>query len=916
MRQKFPLYILLSVLLISTGFSRNYPVEVASTSLLNSLMSKLYQDDTIRKVGADSLLLDIADTLVVVSDTSETFLEFPAFSQARDSVIEDFRGGKKMFYYYGDVKVTYGKMSLAADYMEYDYDQQIVFAKGLPDTNGIVQQHPVMNDKGKEYKMEEVIYNFKTEKARIKNMITTENDGAILFGENLKMMPDKSINMTQGRYTVCDHDHPHYYLRLTAAKIVTEPKQRTVFGPAFIVVEDVPLFPLVLPFGFIPDMPERAGGLLMPTFGEERSRGFYMRELGYYFVLGDYFDVSLTSNIYTLGSWGVDVNSRYKLRYKFNGSFNLTYSVNQTGERGDPDFLLSKDFVLRWSHSQDAKARPGTNFSANVNFSSPSGNRFNNNHSISQAMNNSTSSNITYSKTWTKMNLSLNVLHSQNSRDSSYSITLPNITFNLNRFYPFKKKDRVGKERFYEQISFGYSTTFKNSVNFKVRDFVLGKDEDYQNIMMNREEIMDILLGEKLSTGMNHNFQIGLPQFTLLKYFNFSPSINYGMNWYFQDKEAFWNEDKSMVEYIKSNQFSTFGAYQTLSGSVSMSTRMYGMYEFGKNSPIERMRHMLSPSVSFSFSPSLSGRWNGWEEFEYTDKEGHKQTQIYNRYAVPGGMNSPPSMYSNSANMTFELKNSFEGKVKDKSDTTGTGSKMVKLIDQLNFRSGYDFMKERNKMSDIGVTINTNLFQKLNVSGNMNFSPYALDEKGSLTDDFLLKTGGGLARMTNASVSFSYAFSGKGTLDGNDGANDKNVNKALTGDYYNRTYYHPVTGEYIPGGWVYYSNPNVPWSVNFAYQYSYSKTGLTANHVQTLSINGQAKITKDLDIRLDTGIDLMKMKLTTTRMSATYDLHCFSISFSWTPSGQYQSWSFRIAAKASELADLLKFKKESSYWDN
>ena len=375
-------------------------------------------------------------------------LDAPAFTTAKDSIIEDFSNGKKIIYYYGDVSVTYGNMKLTADYMEYDLDSGTLYARGTKDTTGVINGKPVMEQGGKSYSMEEVRYNFNTMKARITNMVTQEQDG-ILHGKNIKMMPDRSINITKGRYTVCDCEEPHYYLHLSAAKVMTRPSQKTVFGPAWPVIEGVPMFPVVLPFGFIPKRPDRATGILFPTFGEEASRGFYLRDLGMYFVIGDYFDIAMTGDIYTLGSWAVDVNSRYKVNYKCNGSFSLTYSNDQAGEKGSADFFQTRNFAIKWNHSQDPKARPGTSFSASVNFSSPSNSRYNSTN-VQEALQNQISSSISYSKNWNgKMNLSLNMLHNQNSRDSSYSFTLPNVTFSINRFYPFKQKNRVGKEKWY-----------------------------------------------------------------------------------------------------------------------------------------------------------------------------------------------------------------------------------------------------------------------------------------------------------------------------------------------------------------------------------------------------------------------------------------------------------------------------------
>ena len=309
--------------------------------------------DSIHK--ADSI--HRADSLALMDKSS---LDAPAFTAARDSIIEDFSNGQQKIYYYGDVTVTYGNMKMTADYMEYDLKTGILYARGTTDTTGTTVGKPVMEQGGKSYSMDEVRYNFNTQKARITNMVTQEQDG-ILHGKNIKMMPDRSINITHGKYTVCDCEEPHYYLHLTAAKVMTKPSQMTVFGPAYPVIADVPL-PIGLPFGFIPKRPDRATGILFPTFGEESSRGFYLRDLGMYFVIGDYFDIALTGDIYTLGSWAVDVNSRYKVNYKCNGNFSLTYSNDQVGEKGSSDFFQTRNFGVRWSHSQDAKARPGTTF--------------------------------------------------------------------------------------------------------------------------------------------------------------------------------------------------------------------------------------------------------------------------------------------------------------------------------------------------------------------------------------------------------------------------------------------------------------------------------------------------------------------------------------------------------------------------
>ncbi|MEG2779491.1 MAG: putative LPS assembly protein LptD, partial [Bacteroidales bacterium] len=842
-------------------------------------------------------------------------LEFPVFSTARDSIVEDFSNGKKMIYYYGDVNVTYDNMEMKADYMAYDMDAKTVFAKGLPDSTGTIAGKPVMKEGQGSYEMESVYYNFGSRKAKIRNMITQEGDG-FLHGEFLKKMPDNSINISKGKYTTCDCEHPHYYLKMTAAKVINEPGggQKTVFGPAFVVVEDVPT-PFALPFGFVPKFGSRSSGVLIPSYGEEVSRGFFLRGLGYYFVFGDHFDVAATADIYTMGSWGLQLNSRYNKRYKYNGNLALTYSVDQTGEKNSPDFFQTKNFALQWSHSQDPKSRPGTTFRASVNFSSPSNNKYNSTD-INNALQNQISSSISYGKTWagTPFSLSVNALHSQSSRDSSYSITFPNLTFTVNRIYPFKRKERVGKEKFYESFAFNYNTTLENRISFKSKET---SEPDFL---------------KKMKNGMKHNFSISLPSFTLAKYIQASPSISYGMNWYFSDSKKIFNEEQQKIETIYSDPFSTFGITQDFSAGISFSTRLYGTFNFGKKRKIEAIRHMVTPSISFSAQPEMGTKGNGYQSLSYIDVNGIQHVVPYNKY--DGQIYSPPGR-GKSANMSFSIGNNIEAKVRDLKDTTGKGTKKLKLIDQLSIGGSYNFLADSMNLSNISINMNTTVFGKMGLSANATLDPYAINKYGTRIKTFNIVQEGGfkLARLTNASASISYSFSGEGKSrlgsnykmegNGNQPKSPDKVEKSQA-ESYQKMYYHPITGEYIPGGWVYYMDPNVPWSINFNYSYTYSRSYQYANeqlqvkhsHMQTLGISGQLKLTKQLNFNLNTGFDLTKMKLTTTQLSASYDLHCFLISVSWIPNGQWESWSFRINAKASALADLLQFKKNASYWDN
>ncbi len=948
-RKIFQYLTVLALVLAAPCLSRAQVQSLPDTTLKGLNIPPAQLDSLAR---ADSLKSAQSDSLNMLQKSS---LERPAFSTAKDSIITDFREGRRMIYYYGGATVTYQNMKLTADYLEYDMLTNIVYARGQMDpATGEMTGLPEMTEGGQTYKMDELRYNFTTQKARITNMVTKESDG-LLQGKKIKMMPDKSINLRDGIYTVCDLEEPHYYLKLSMAKVVTKPSQKTVFGPAWPVVAGVPV-PIGLPFGFVPKKPTRATGLLMPTFGEEQARGFFMRDAGMYFVFGDYFDLSVTGDYYTLGSWAVDINSRYKVNYKFNGNFALTYSNDQAGEKGSKDFVQSRNFGVKWSHSQDSKAHPGTSFTASVSFSSPSNNRYNAT-SVQQAQQNQIGSSVSYSHNWNgKFSLSVNAIHNQNSRDSSYSFTLPNITFTVNRFYPFKQKVRVGKEKFYEKISFGYNTSFQNRVAFKLselQDYVMDGDEYTYETDKNGNQHRVKAFGdslatkalEKMTNGMAHNFQIGLPSFTLFKYINVSPSVSYGMNWMFSKGQQYLEnelDDDGAPIIVKDKEgndviaqkvitdpgraFNAFGVTHTYSGSMSLSTRIYGMFNFGKHRKVQAIRHVISPSISLSFSPEKGTSFNGWRTMDaYYDKRGsyHAET-MYNIYSVSKHNSVSAPGRGKSGTMSISIGNNLEAKVRDLKDTTGTGSKKVKLLDQLNINTSYNFLADSMRMQNVGVSASTNLFNKVNISGNMNFDPYAIDGQGRRINKLNVLATGVPLRLTNASVSASFSINGKGAIDGNDGS--KAGGGKSEANTYQRIYYHPITGEYIPGGYVYYMNPNSPWSLNFSYSFNYSKSysymsatqELVTNNkfTQTLNISGNVKLTPRMSIQATTGFDFMAMKVTSTQISATYDLHCFNIAISWVPMGMYKSYSFRIAANAAALADLLRFKKSESYMDN
>ena len=395
------------------------------------------------------------------------------------------------------------------------------------------------------------------------------------------------------------------------------------------------------------------------------------------------------------------------------------------------------------------------------------------------------------------------------------------------------------------------------------------------------------------------------------------------MDWFFRKTEKQYNPDTQKVEDIKGKAFGAFGATHNYSGSISMSTRIYGMFNFGKHRRLQAIRHVVSPSISASFSPEKGTHFNGYRTLTYVDKDGNTKTQEYNIWA--GNIGSIPGK-GKTASLSFSLGNNFEAKVRDIRDTTGTGSKKIKLIDNLSLSTGYNFLAEKFKMSNLNVNMSTSVLGKVGINASAQFDPYAMEvDKQKKTvarvDKFAITQGQGLARLNNASISLNYSISGDGKINGNDGTKQSGQTPA---DHYTRIYYHPITGEYIPGGYLYYMNPNAPWSLSFNYNfrytrnYQYTNEEMTKvhNYTQTLGLNASLKLTQSFAMQFTTSFDLMALQMTATQITATYDLHCFNINVSWVPNGMYEHWSFRIQANAAALADLLKFKKSSSYMDN
>jgi hypothetical protein len=837
--------------------------------------------------------------------TKKSAFQDPISYYAKDSLTYYFSDADTTLHLYGEANVKSLDMEMTAGYIEGSKKTGIIFGRGYSDSTGTLLQKPVFKNGGEQFEMETVKYNFVTRKARIINVSTHQGDG-LLYGDISKRMPDNSTFIKGAKYTTCDAPEPHFYMRMTRGKIVDKPSKYIYFGPSYLVVEDVP-FPLIIPFGFFPQQSGRSSGIRMPSYGEEVSRGFFLRNLGYYFAIGEHMDLDLSGDYYTLGSWAARAASRYTRRYKFDGSFNMQYAFNTTGEKGSADYSSATTFSVQWSHRQSPKARPGTNFSANVHFASANNNLYNNDasHNPYQNIQNTISSSISYSRSWqgSPFNLSINANHSQNMRDSTYAVTVPNITFSMSRIYPFARKERVGKKALYEDISLTYGVTFDNKVNFKSTEL---KNPNFM---------------KKVNNGMNHNINLGLPNVPILRYINLSPSVRYGTKWYFKSIEKHWDSIARRVITDTAAAFSKLGTVHEYAFSASLNTQIYGLVKFKKGSRIEAIRHVVKPSIGLSYNPDLKKPFNGYRKVQRDTLGNMEEYNIYQ--GQPYGY--PSQQESGSIN--FSLGNNLEMKVSNKNDTTG--AKKVPLLNTFDISASYNMLADSMNLSNISFSGTTNLPGQTALSFRFTLDPYSISERGTRINKYYWKEkkGFSIGRLTDFSLSFGYSFNGgKKDSDSNTARNsntasqnnDRNNRDDGHGHDHDHDHSNKILNPFV------YEPFSVPWNVSFNYSYTYSKrynyTGgklfTNHNHMQTLGFNGSISPTKNWDISINSGWDFKAMKLTMTQISIVRKLHCFDFSFNWTPMGRYQSWSFRIGIRSSMLSDVLKYEKQSSYFDN
>ena len=836
-------------------------------------------------------MLQVADT---VRRAKKAGLDKPISGKASDSLYYDLRN--KMVYIYEQGDVSYGDMNLKADFMNINLDNKNIYAYGKADTvdGAPVMTRPVFTQGTTTLNMDTITYNIESQRAKIKSIATQQGDGW-LVGTSVKKMEDNTINIEGGMYTTCDQtDHPHFYLAMTKAKVI--PGKKAITGPAYLVMEDVPIYFLGVPEGFFPLNTGPKSGILMPTYGEEATRGFYIRGLGYYFTLSEHMDLALTGGIYTLGSWEANVRSRYIKRYKYSGNLNFDFSSVKSGDKGDADYIKQNTFKLQWTHSQDAKANPGSTFSASVNLASSGYSKYSAN-TLNDMLSTQTNSSISYSKNWagTPFSLSMNMAVSQNSQTKAISVTLPTVSFNVSRFYPFKRAVKIGKDRWYEKISMSYSGKLTNSVSATESD------------IFSRQTL------DNMRNGVQHTIPVQA-SFNVFNYINITPSFNYNERWYFKKVDRQWNPTTNMAEELDPE----YGFYRLYdyTTALSFSTTLYGMWQVRekyKNFKLQAIRHTFSPSISFSYAPDFSNQKYGYFKTVQSDSTG--RTTVYSPFA--DNAYGTPSQGRSMA-MSFSLSQSLEAKVLSKRDSTGI--KKISLIDDFSISGSYNFLADSMKLSNISLSLRSTFSGKIGINLRATLDPYEVSPEGIRYNKLTWRRGN-LGRIINTGWSFGYSFKSRDNTK-QPAINDIN---SVPPEYMN-PFYDPygtmdpvLRRQYMANAYYDFS---LPWNIGFNYAVNYSvsyvnngTTGIRRNITQTIGFNGSITFSPKMAATFSGGYDIATNKLTTSSISITRDLHCWQMSFSWIPFGYYKSWSFHIGVKAASLQDL-KYDKSQSMYDN
>ena len=864
-----------------------------------------------------------ADTVKVDTLKRKAGIDLPVEYTAEDSMIYDAHSG--LAFLYGRAQVNYLNMQLTAAKIAMNMDSSLVHAEARPDSTaeGGLAERPIYRQGNDEYDSERMSFNFKTKKGFIHNVKTQQGDG-YMVSEKSKRTADGTLYLEHARYTTCDAKHPHFYLALSRAKV--RPGKETVFGPAHLVVEDVPL-PLAIPYGFFPFNKKYSSGFIMPSYGDETSRGFYLRDGGYYLALSDYMDLKLLGEIYTKGSWGVSAETNYNKRYRYRGNVYFSYLRTVEGEKNMPDYAVTKSLKIQWTHTKDAKSSPNTTFSARVNFASENYERKNlesmyNPLSYTQS---TRASSVSFSHTFTDIGLSISASANltQNMRDSSIAVTLPDLSISLSRFYPFRRKHQVGKERWYEKISMSYTGQVSNSITTK------------ENLLFKSNLIKD------WRNGFQHRIPIDAT-FQLFKYINISPSFSFRDIMYASRVNRSW--DRELQRELADTTYGFYNLYDWNVG-ISANTTLYGFYKPLKflGTKIQAIRHVFKPSVTFSYAPDFTtSRYGYRKQYERVDAAGNSSWVSYSPYS--GGIYGYPSGTKQGL-ISMSVSNNLEMKVRSDRDTTGF--RKISLIDELSASLSYNLAAKKQPWSNLSTRLRLKLGKNKTFSMAAVWATYAykFNEQGQVvTSDRTEWSYGRFGRFQGMSQNLSYTFNnqtwkklmdklhGRGksstsadaasTDASTTNAEDANVDPDLRTGRDGGKGKKKEKAKVDADGYLTFS---IPWSLTLSYgitmaedrtkQINVRRMRYPFSFTQTLNASGYVRISDGWNISFNSGYDFEMHRISMTTMSLSRDLHCFEMSASIVLK-PYSSFNFTFRARASELADALKWDKRSSYSTN
>ena len=815
-----------------------------------------------------------ADSVIMLRKISKDAIDKQVIYNAQGYIKNDLVNKRSIMVKSAYVK--YGDIEIKADSIVFNMFNNTVYAVGLIDSTGKVIGKPYFKSGSQEFESDTLKYNFKTKNAYIKNIVTKQDEG-LLHSTVTKLLEDGTSNVYKSTYSTCDADTPHFYINLKKAKIY--PGKKIISGPGNLVLEGIPL-PVYLPFGYFPvQTKSAASGILIPKPHYEEGRGYALTEGGYYFAINDYTDLTVKGNMFTNGSWLANTSANYNVIYKFRGSFNLNYANNISGHKGLSDFRQSKNYSIQWTHSQDAKSMPGSTFSASVNMSSSEFDR-NNSYNVTDHVTTSRQSSISYSKTWagTPFNFSASMNQSQNVKNKTVALNLPKMSFGASRIYPFKGRNQQGSTKWYQELQLQYTASFDNQIDTK--DSLLFKKEVWND----------------MRAGFQHEIPVSF-QIRPFNNFSISPALNYKGVLFTQKIEKTWLPDSKSVSIDTLNGF-FYGQAINPSISAGYSPQIFGMYQFtNPDWRLQKIRHIIKPSVSFSYVPFFSGLSSKMYRQVQMDTLGNrKEYSIYE-----GNLYQVPALSKRSGSFAFSLINILEAKVLQRNDTTGK-PKNVKLIENFNITTSYNIFADEFKWAPVSMVMRTSLFEKLNISAGSNFTLYGTDSTGATIDKFYFTQTNKLMRMNNANLSLDFSLSellsrnkDKKKEGGNaSGANSEN---------------NPRYDEYG------YAVFDMPWTMNVSYSLNYNKLPQKSQIIQSLSVNGSLSLTKKMSLTYNSGYDFSRKEITMTQIHVTRDLHCWDMSFDWIPNGTMKMWTFTIRVKAAVLADL-KYERRKDYHDN